>query len=169
MKSLTKLLVLVLAGLLVSGCGFQLRGSDGSSSTMSVNYDYSITIRTANPEFRLKLAESLAGLEFNVVGYDGDYLVEVFDEQYTEDDFEDVDDSLTLNIKTLEYSIQFRLKEPGQDEMMVSQTIELRLDYSNFGDKEVARDVTTKDALRRSREKAAQLLAHRLVAIIQGQ
>lgn len=168
MKSVAQLSVLVLVAVLLVGCGFHLRGSDGATPTMSVNYDYSITVRTSVPELRVKLAESLAKREFNLVEQDGDYLVQIFDEQYNEDDFELMDDTLGLSIRTLNYSIKFRLMKFDQDEIVASQTIAISKDYSRIGGQEISLDATTRDALRRSRQQVAELLADRLVVLIQG-
>ncbi len=168
MKLAAQYSVAALVVLMLAGCGFHLRGSDGTSTTTSVNYDYSITVRTSVPEFRVRLAEALARREFNLVEQDGDYQVDIFDEQYNEEDFELIEDTLGLDIRTLNYSINYRLTKNGQDEVVVSQTIAISKDYSRIGEQEIARDAATRDALERSRQQAAELLADRLVALIQG-
>ena len=167
-KSIAQFAVSALVALMLAGCGFHLRGSDGAPPTISVNYDYSITIRTSVPEFRVKLAESLARREFNLVEQGGDYYIEIFDEDYDEYDFELVDDLLDLDIRALNYSIKFQLMKNGQDESIASQTIAISTDYSRIGQHEISRDAAARDALERSRQRAAQLLADRLVALIQG-
>ena len=168
LKLVVKFAVSAIAALMLSGCGFHLRGSDGAPPTTSVNYEYSITIRTSVPEFRVNLAESLARREFNLVEHGGDYHVEIFDEQYNEYDFDLVDDSLDLVIRALNYSIKFQLTKNGQDELVASQTIAISTDYSRIGVRETVRDAATRAALQRSRKRVANLLADRLVALTQG-
>ncbi len=168
MKSVVRLSVLAIVALLLAGCGFHLRGMDDATPTMSVNYDYSITVRTSVPELRMKLAESLVKREFNLVEQDADYQVEIFDEQYNEDDFELEDYTLGLKIRTLNYSVKFRLMNFGRDEIVAPQTIAISVDYSRIGEQEISRDATTRDALRRSRQQVAELLADRVTALILG-
>ncbi len=169
MKRTAQISISALAVLMLAGCGYHLRGSDGTQAAMSVNYDYSISIRTSVSEFRVKLAEALVRREFNLVVQDGDYHVDIFDEQYNENDFELIEDTLGLDIRTLNYSISFRLMKNGQDVIVASQTIAISKDYSRIGEQEVARDAATWDALERTRQQSAELLADRLVALIQGE
>lgn len=167
MKSFTQFSISALAALMLAGCGFHLRGSDEAPPILSVNYDYSITVKTSVSEFRVRLAAALTRREFNLVEQDGDYQVEVFDEQYNEDDFALIDETMGLNLRTLYYSVKFRLTKTGQDGTVVSQTIAFANDYSRIGDQEISRDTTTRLALQRTRRQAAELLADRLVVLIQ--
>ena len=165
LKQFIRLTILTTAVLVLAGCGFQLRGSDGAPTT-SLDSRYSITIQTAVAEFRVKLAESLRRRGFSLVNQDSDYRIELFDEIYNEDDFELVTDRLDLDIRTLNYRISFRLTGNSADSEIVSQTIAMSIDYTRYGANELARDTAALSALERVRKQVADLLADRLVALI---
>ncbi len=149
----------------LAGCGFQLRGAQ-DAALPTAGYGYSLAIQTTIPGFRLKLANSLRSREFIVGESEADFIVEAINEDYNEDDFELTSLDLALRSKTLYYTIEYRLKsgdgigEDRQGEIM------LETDYTRLGSNELARDTSTRAALERTRQQAADLIAERLVELI---
>ena len=165
MKQFIQLAALTTMILVLTSCGFQLRGTNGAP-TESLDSRYSITIQTAAAEFRVKLAESLRRRGFSLVAQNADYHIELFDEIYNEDDFEVVTDRLDMDTRTLNYKISFKLRGNSADAEMLSQTIAMSLDYTRYGANELARDTATVSALERVRQQVADLMADRLIALI---
>ena len=161
-KIYRQLAVLGIIVSLLTGCGFQLRGTDGAPIP-TIENRFSISIQTAIPGFKFKLAESLRRREFRVIEQNADYRVDVFDEHRVEDDYELFSDKYELDTRTLHYRIGFRLTESGQEESVLAQTISLTTDYSRIGSSELARDTAMLATLERVRREAADMLADRLV------
>ena len=158
LKALTLFLVIAL-----SGCGFQLRGTD---SAVRLPQAFPVQVQSPYPVLNQAFERQLIQQGFKVVAGDADFTIWLYNE--TSDDSETIlDFEFDQPFKRLNYQLTYQVINTQGEIVIRQQSLQLSTDYyqpdGTFLEQEVAKDSATTQLRKQAVSQIVNRLAHEIV------
>ncbi len=154
----------LLMALLLSACGFQLRGTDSAINLTEV---YSVQVKSPYPLLKQQTERELNRQGFKVVRSEAQFVIRLLDEKMDDDNLI-FDTEFEHPFKELSYQLNFSVVDDLGEIIVESQTFQMTTDYFQPSGTHMQQEVAKMSAQDRLRKQAAahivNLFAHQLAS-----
>ncbi len=149
----------LLVTIALSGCGFQLRGTD---AMVELPRAFPVEVRSPYPIINQQFERELIRQGFTVVPTEGEYVIRVQGETADEIDFV-FDTEFEFPFNQLNYRLRYVVTDSGGAILIGPDAVAQSSDYYFMSGTHLQHEVAKNSALEQLRRRAASQIVHRLV------